>query len=547
MSHYAIELKYNFNQDSSEGGISEYFIPFTRDELLLYFELDKKTKKALENIEYTTEYILDDFVERCKFDNLNCLVLIDDNKFIELTERKNSNDNEVIYNRVSLWDLLSEANLMYKASIDYLENTERINQLAKATVYSQNELLAIKLQISLLVYFEFGQIMEMQKFKNESYEEEIALNNIDAIYNLYRTIDECNEDDELMLSELDIASWRYACNRQNEDICSVGNTITEICELCVINNGLNISQVQRHYNFVQIRTLNKKIYTALWKNFEYAYNYYKLIDSIVLAKRTTKNVRLLGAFVNGTHMIEQYDNMYAWIKNSVASFDGHSSSISSGYYGNINNWNDFSGYFSNGATSYISGKFSGKNSGCFALLFTDTDKHYFALSGLEELKPGAGKLAQPVKYIMEHILNKVSTPDIFAHNYTFNFAYLNHNLDVRRYTEIVKDGTDYIDKVGPYLSGYFETYDKDYINNPSENYGYTYGCCERKMLAYSKYDHAVRIFSRWAPCWKCCPAIIDAPKVEVYAFAKSSKDTTSSISLKRYEVERKTSYSVKIV
>ena len=141
----------------------------------------------------------------------------------------------------------------------------------------------------------------------------------------------------------------------------------------------------------------------------------------------------------------------------------------------------------------------------------------------------------------------ISTPDIFAHNYTFNFAYLNHNLDVRRYTEIVKDGTDYIDKVGPYLSGYFETYDKDYINNPSENYGYTYGCCERKMLAYSKYDHAVRIFSRWAPCWKCCPAIIDAPKVEVYAFAKSSKDTTSSISLKRYEVERKTSYSVKIV
>ena len=70
------------------------------------------------------------------------------------------------------------------------------------------------------------------------------------------------------------------------------------------------------------------------------------------------------------------------------------------------------------------------------------------------------------------------------------------------------------------------------------------------MLAYSKYDHAIRIFSRWAPCWKCCPAIMDAPNVEVYAFATlqefNANKFATNMSLKQYDIERKTAYSVKV-
>lgn len=150
---------------------------------------------------------------------------------------------------------------------------------------------------------------------------------------------------------------------------------------------------------------------------------------------------------------------------------------------------------------------------------------------------------------MEHILNKVPAPDILAHNYTFNFAYINHNLDVRRYTEILESGNHCDDIPKPYLLHGFETYDSDYMVNSSKDYRTTYSCCERKMLAYSGYNHAMKIFSRWAPCWKCCPAILDAPNVEVYAFTTLDEfianKRSMNMTLKKYRVVRNLSYSVK--
>ena len=552
MSHYAIALKYNFNPDSAAGEITEYFVPFSIDELLS-FELNQFTEKAIKKLRNSTRYPLDSFVERNSLEELDHIVLLKDDEIQEIESQKlrEHNSYEETYG-FSLWDLLSDANLTFYASQNYMENIENVNRLAVATVNSQYELLTLKIQISLLLHFEYEEYAETPDFLHENPRQGVSIDNIYDIIDFYSVVNQAS--DEHPITPDFIEHWMYDEETTNFDFYEVGFLIRDICALGQINNNPETSFVQRRNNWIAINTLSKQLLKKLWKPFNRAYYYHRVIKVVLRNDKYTymrKDLYSLVKFIDEkAGFIEPSVSTKSRVIDAVSSFQEHASAICSGNYLQMVYWDSFSSYFgSKSATSKIRKRYSGEAYGCFALLFTDSDKHYFSISGMtEELKPRAGILAEPVKYIMEHILNKVPAPDIFAHNYTFNFAYIHHTLDVRRYTEIVRDKTDYINKPGPYLSKGFETYNIDYSKNPSELYDYTYSCCERKMLAYSGYDHAMKIFSRWAPCWKCCPAILDAPNVEVYAFTTLAefcdKKLPTDMTLKQYKVERNLSYAV---
>lgn len=554
MGHYAIALKYNFNPDSLEGEITEYFIPFTIEELSR-LELNQFTKTAIKKLHNHTNYPLDHFVETNKLAGLNYIELLEETEIYEIEKQKisigYSLEDTYAY---SLWDLLSDANLAFKTYQNHMQNAEYINLLATTTVNSQYELLRLKIELSLLLHFEYEEYLETPDFAYERSQEGFSVDNIYDVFDFYRET-EYAANGYSMPSDF-IERWMSIEQSTNFELYEVRVRIRNICILCQINNNLETDDIQRQSNQITIRVLRDELLKELWKPFDNAYYYHKVIKAVLHNEKTVNRRKNFESFIEfideKVHSQMSASSAYR-ITDVISRFQAVSNVICSGGYSLGFIWDAFSDSFgSDIVNSEMRRKYSGKGFGCFALLLTDSDKHYFSISGMaEELKPNAGNLEKTVKYIMEHILNKVPAPDILAHNYAFNFAYISPSLKVRRYTEIVRDTTDYMDKPGPYLSRGYEDYVSDYMVNPSENYNLTYSCCERKMFAYSGYDHAIRIISRWAPCWKCCPAILETPNVEVYAFTTLAEfiadGRSTDMVLKKYKVERNLSYSVKVV
>jgi len=157
-----------------------------------------------------------------------------------------------------------------------------------------------------------------------------------------------------------------------------------------------------------------------------------------------------------------------------------------------------------------------------------------------EIGKNQGKMESLVKTVMENIFEIRNISDIRSDAYPYQWCYLHDKLAVRRYTEILDSHKE---DVSTYIKHYM-TYDTDIVSQPHftlSNIGFTYGCCERKILAFSGYDAPIEIFSRWAPCWRCRPAIIDAQPCTYYAFAVSedyAKNPSCDMSLKKYTVTR---------
>lgn len=548
MSHYAIELKYNFHQDTPGGEIREYFIPFSLRELMS-FELNNYTRTAINRLKFSSNYPLDNYVKVNNLEELDYIVLLDDDEIEEIENQRLGivKRDEISYT-FSLWDLLSDANLVFKTSQSYLNAENDIEQLAATTINSQYELLAIKVQLSLLMHFEYEKYFQMPDYSTERSNQGVDIGNIHDLIFFCEEVEYILETN--MIESSFIERWLNVEDTFGTDRYKIIKYIKDICKLLEINNNLENESFQRQSNWTTIRIYNDAILKTLWKPFNKAYYYDCVVKAILDNSQSVNRSKTRASFyrflTKETVFWDEDTTTISWMNASIPKFLSNTVAICTDNYNQMYFWGTFSDYFgSEIATRKIRENYSGEGSSCFSLLFTDSDKHYFSLSGMtEELKPGAGKLGIPVKYIMEHILNKVPVDDIFAHKYKFNFAYIHQNLDVRRYTEIVNDKTDYIDQPGPYLVNGYETYDVDYSKNPSQYYNHTYSCCERKMLAYAGYDHARRIFSRWAPCWKCCPAILDAPYVEVYAFTTLANREIANMKLKRYDVKRNISYSV---
>ena len=553
MTHYSFLFKYNFDPEKREE-IEEHFIPFSLNDLEK-LKMDGHLNNSINLLKKTQKnkpFPIDSYIENSELRSENNFTLI------PFEEEEENYFGETGIWKVSLWDLLSDANLIkYVADIHQeKEGSEEIKKLAEVTFCSQVEMFIKKIKISLLLHLDAGLRQELIYINNEN----------GYIEQVNRDIDFCNIIDKILHNN----SFEY--NRQeledaiNGDRNPDNNGALEIkrsiVSLVNINGDQETTQDQRNANWISINELNKRLKKIIRKPFDIACYYYDLETAIINGqeqRRIKRDINSLRRFLS--EKMEQTEEegkkwklkapylITKYIAENITDFMNHTNAICNHNYEGTTHFNNINNDLGGGIfTKYFKGKYlNGK--GCFSLLITNSTKHYFAVSGMkEELKKYSSRLITPIRYIMEHILNKRSVPDIYVQNYTYNYAFIENNLDVRRYTDIVTDATDYIGRPGPYISP-FETYRQDYINNPTEDYNRTYSCCERKMLAYSGYDDVKYIFSRWAPCWKCCPAICDTKNVRVFGFGRpqdiGNNGYLKEFEIKEYIVSNKTSYDVK--
>lgn len=587
MTRYAIPLSYHFNSDSSKT-YTEYFVPFTKTELNT-FEFGYSEGKFLKLLPQNDFDLLEWIIRQNDFggipDNFYSLISIITPQ--DLPESYSS------INDLSTWTVLSEANLIHYASQEYFshqmtndETMESVNTLAQATTISQHELLALKIQTSVLLQSLLAEshvFEHTELFEINGQGKRVVNNFILRVMRFYDTVSRTRNFNELNTDYFNEYKKQQAeYNTVFPEICK---PIRTICDLGNIVLDPNTPDEARSAYLDTIHSCMKALIKALWKPFETAFYANQLTKKIVrnspIQERKTFN-SLFEYIIQISDFQDLLGESVDMIYNSVTIFQEHVDdvcSINSVALTGISDWNHYSSYFaSSSATSYIRNKYSdgsnntggnggngdngngkgNKGTGCFALLCSNSSKNYFALSGVvEELKPNHGKLQAPVKFIMENILNNVPVPNVDMQVYKYNYAYISPNVDdIRRYTAIIPDmrsqpsQNDYLPNAAEPIP--FETFKNEYNPNiDASYYAFTYSCCERKMLAYSGYDTKAIIFSRFAPCWKCQPALFEAKDVRIFAFSTVedylTQGTQAAMKLQEYKVEKKVTYSIKII
>ena len=193
-------------------------------------------------------------------------------------------------------------------------------------------------------------------------------------------------------------------------------------------------------------------------------------------------------------------------------------------------------------------KYSRDEKSCFVIAIMD-NKDYISLSGFDY----DGKILEGVKSYTERykkIMNIVEK-NILARD----AIHCNLNDLTKRYTETVDNkkpnSIKYIksysylkdDLKREFLGNSVPTYNWSNVTEDRRNdYGYTFGCCERKILGkvlpegQESIKQKIVFFSRWAPCEKCRPAIFALENNCYYAYADSYKES-AKYNLSRYYVE----------
>lgn len=577
MGHYALTFNFNFNNNSEGSGIVEHFLPYSLADLAK-LELKGKIGKTIEELFLNGEY--EEYPLDAIFNNDQHHKKIEHLEYVEESFQNFIFDDELdslsVF-RTSLWDMLSDASLVKYAAdrvpeyridlgeqVDLVNPEVSINRLAEITVCSQIELCALKIKTSLLAHLEIALTNEILRIR----EEEINVRRIRRDIEFYEKIKKALKYRSIPDDLRRTGNEDNGEDHDNEEYLNDSNRV-EVNQIeqelrsyiaFILDEETPPEQVRA--DWMTIDVLSKELEKAIRAPFERACEIYEVILGVrghKVVKRIWRTIPRLKLFLDERHDVYAYGNEYMADRGPVRTLDciaddtslfaKHARAvIGNDYYRGMHFFN-LSDYVGTGNISSFFKKRYRTGTGCFALLITKSNKHYFSFSGMtEELKMGAGKHVAPIKYIMENILNKCSIPDIFAHNYKYNFAYITHSLEVRRYTDIVRDNTDYIGKIGPYIDSP-ETYADDYSNNPAEDYNRTYSCCERKMLAYSGYDNVRYIFSRWAPCWKCCPAVIDTKCARVFAFTTLQEFFATGgykeCEIKEYFVKCDRAYTVK--
>ena len=191
-------------------------------------------------------------------------------------------------------------------------------------------------------------------------------------------------------------------------------------------------------------------------------------------------------------------------------------------------------------------KYKKNASGCYVIAVT-RDIDYIALSGLDY--DGNIPTGEPLKSDTEKY-NKIMS--IVEKNILVrDTIHCNLNDLTKRYTKIIfKNKSDSKDCNKKHSIEYdtHYAYLKDDLKikfkDKSENYGLTFGCCERKILGkilpegQESCEQKIVFFSRWAPCEKCRPAIYLQQNSDYYAFADNYNKKVE-YRLSRYFVEKK--------
>ena len=195
-------------------------------------------------------------------------------------------------------------------------------------------------------------------------------------------------------------------------------------------------------------------------------------------------------------------------------------------------------------------KYSGKKQGCYTIFVLPNGEKYWALSGTDSWDRNKRlQMEMLVKYIFDNTFGWHHVTNIYTKNHGIRYCPIRKKT--MRYTEVIEPDSNskikYVDKkekLGDDLkTRRIDKRKDDYLRK----IGLTYGCCERKIMSYLSDFNGITIYSRWAPCEKCMPAIFELGKYTYYAYAKNYMEWINGgkpMKLEKYTVEK--SYLVSI-
>ena len=536
MNRYVIAFDYKPFENSER--ITEYFLPYTQD-ALLEIVTDKNIRKRLEKSKLQNRN-LDAFVEKYNLQDHPNIRIMNDIPFSSDSPNWINDVNDI--SDLSLWDFLADAISVAKVEENRHENTSYLNTLATLTLNSRIDFHYTKLALSFLIYIDDdGTPLDnfhplFNNGPNYNFEETTSILN-----NFCRAVFEyIILDDDYIIHEIE--SYQ---EREFYEYPHLKKRITQICDIII-----------ESYNHLD-KTLYKnqiiKLVDVALKEFHPAYAERTKTITVLHTLQSGQTVHTKSAQVlEKWRCIDDsyYENTKATLIKDVFStkidyFTAKVETIGTISPADASTFNKMRSFFApNGGTTSFGKHHYYEANGCFSLLVTSNNKRYFAFSSAKELFD-KGKMENLVKIVMKNIFHETNVNNVYAHTYSYNWCYLCDTLDARRYTEILTHGSEDPTK---YIKSH-ETYDVDVSSNQFSTHdeiSNTYGCCERKIFAYAGYSSDMEIYSRWAPCWRCRPAILDTTSCDVYAFADLDdykKNKKVDMSLKKYTVIP--SYSVK--
>lgn len=537
MSNYALKIShYLVDKDLA----IEYFIPFTKKALVglldgdlgdIIGEIFSLDKEELKGLLEKSEGTLNTFLGRH-----NLYDLKDENGenyFVELPDKDNQGDVWIINNpeepeENSLGDYLADAKLVsdtvdtvgfleFERYIEGSKSVSDINEEAEDTLMFRIQFFLEKVIFSIIVAIDesddwttFEWTMPPKDF-------------CDYINSFFPDIKN-NSDGENVVQSLD--------------------EIFELVENSFSEKIVDIEQFTESFLRLEVPDISYSLYAA---SYDYIYKVFEILTDNREDLRTDELVEYIDKIHINLWEVSKHKPFWfiRLLKLRIDKYNITKDLLSA-------NWNYlFIGYLPKGIKIFenikkifegpikwcinrekkkykrIIEKYDIKRSGCYVIALTE-DKDYIALSGLdydgnilngEPLKSDTDKYNKIMSIVEENILVR-------------DAIHCNLNDLTKRYTKIIfkeQEDSKNCNKKNPIEYDVHYAYLKDDLKikfkEKIENYGLTFGCCERKILGkvlpegLESIKQKIVFFSRWAPCEKCRPAIFALENNCYYAYA----------------------------
>ena len=473
----------------------------------------------------------------------------------DLQERGIWINDENDLSETSQWDYLADAKLMIDTVKYGRDFIHRLNSLADITMISRLQFNHLRLIISILVYTDFPDFENWQIHLPPL--PEIDDETRDLLLRIFAVLDNYPYSDPDIVLELCSHYIDYGSPLYKYEHLSI--LLKQTYDL--FSSSILFQPEENKYVLSRIRYLKKQFFAILGKESLQRKSYIKKCFTLVNShNKFTRNSKLIG--ISNTEILHMcldsnvYSNMVPTLIDNLIEHSSYESVILA--HNALPNNKDFTaltrifetnipkiGSYENIGSYYE--KYSSKGRGCFAILITDDNRKYFSLSGKYELLPDKrAQIESLVRYIMENALQS-SKPigDVRAHIYDYNWGYLDENT--MRYTEIVDNRKEQPNKYITTPISLGSDLSASRLTENSPEIGPTFGCCERKILGHINGAGVSEIYSRYAPCWMCRPAILSVQPCDFYAYVDLDthpKNTPIGSTLKKYTVTCTTTYGL---
>ena len=551
MNQYAFCFEHKlFPADEKSTTITEYFRPYS-PRILLEVVKDKSLKARLRQA-ISSEMTFENFIDTHHMQEFSYIRQFSEYDLQELGIW--INDENDLY-ETSQWDYLADAKLMID-TVEYGKDIiHRLNSLADITMISRLQFHHLRLLISILVYTDFPDFENMQIYLPPL--SEIDDETRELLLRIFAALDTYPYSDpnivlELCSQYIDYGSYRY----ENERLSVLLKQIHDL-----FSSAILFEPAEHKYVLNRIRYLKRQFFGILGKKSLQRQSYIRKCFSLVNSHNkftgnadlyNISNIETLDMCLNSN----EYFDMVPRLVDSLIRYSNYEEAISD--YDTLPYNEDFTAltriFESNipKIGSYINidsliKEYSSEGRRCFAILITKNNEKYFSLSGRYELIYNKrAQMESLVRYIMENALHSsIPVTDVRAHIYDYNWGYLDGKT--MRYTEIVDNRKEQPDKyiTVPITLGEDISSSRLSINSPE--IGPTFSCCERKILGHINGAEVSEIYSRYAPCWMCRPAILSIQPCDFYAYVDLDthpKNTPIGATLKKYTVTRTTTYNL---